>query len=50
MFGTNLHLGKGGNGGGGGVAKRVLGEDVLYLMIVNMPSEDELAAAREYEV
>ncbi|KAL1634384.1 hypothetical protein SLS56_002394 [Neofusicoccum ribis] len=27
-------------------AKRFLQEDVLYLMIVNMPSEEELAEAR----
>lgn len=27
-------------------AKRILQEDVLYLMIVNMPSEGELAEAR----
>lgn len=37
-----------GQGGGPiGMVKRVMREDVLYLMIVNMPSEAELAAARE---
>jgi hypothetical protein len=30
-----------------GPIKRVLQEDVLYLMVVNMPSEAELATARE---
>ena len=30
-----------------GMVKRVMQEDVLYLMIVNMPSEAELAEARE---
>ena len=30
-----------------GMVKRVMREDVLYLMIVNMPSEAELAEARE---
>ena len=30
-----------------GTVKRVMREDVLYLMIVNMPSEDEMAEARE---
>lgn len=36
-------------GGGGvlGAVKKVMTEDVLYLMIVNMPSEAELAEARE---
>lgn len=29
-----------------GVVKRILKEDVMYLMIVNMPSEAELAEAR----
>lgn len=35
--------------GGGplGVIKKVMQEDVLYLMIVPMPSEEELAEARE---
>lgn len=35
--------------GGGplGMVKRIMREDVLYLMIVNMPSEAELAEARE---
>ena len=37
-----------GRGGGPiGMVKRVMREDVLYLMIVNMPSEAELAEARE---
>ena len=31
----------------GGLIKRVLQQDVLYLMIVNMPSEQELLSARE---
>ncbi|CAK4031601.1 Hypothetical predicted protein [Lecanosticta acicola] len=30
----------------GGMVRRVLREDVLYLMVVNMPSEEELAEAR----
>ncbi|KAK4545486.1 hypothetical protein LTR36_002836 [Oleoguttula mirabilis] len=36
-------------GGGGpvGMVKRMMREDVLYLMIVNLPSEQELAEARE---
>lgn len=36
-------------GGGGpiGAVKRIMREDVLYLMIVNMPSEAEMAEARE---
>lgn len=35
--------------GGGpiGMVRRIMTEDVLYLMIVNMPSEEEMAAARE---
>jgi hypothetical protein len=45
LFGTNMHVGKGGDGGG--VAKRLIGEDVLYLMIVNMPSQEELEAVGE---
>ena len=32
---------------GGGIIKRVMKEDVMYLMIVNMPSEAELAEARD---
>ena len=39
--------GKGGRGGIIGTVKRVMREDVLYLMIVNMPTEAELAEARE---
>lgn len=46
--------GRGGRGGRGGrrggplgMVKRVMREDVLYLMIVNMPSESELREARE---
>jgi len=31
----------------GGLIKRMLREDVLYLMIVNMPSEEELAVAKQ---
>ncbi|KAK5123398.1 hypothetical protein LTR85_002830 [Meristemomyces frigidus] len=39
---------RGGRGGGPvGMVKRMMREDVLYLMIVNMPSEAELAKARE---
>ncbi|KAK4508180.1 hypothetical protein PRZ48_001918 [Zasmidium cellare] len=40
---------RGGGQGGGplGMVKRVMREDVLYLMIVNMPSESELREARE---
>lgn len=34
-------------GGPLGAVKRAMREDVLYLMIVNMPSEAELAEARE---
>lgn len=34
-------------GGPLGMVKRVMQEDVLYLMIVNLPSEAELAEARE---
>ena len=30
-----------------GKAKRVMHENVLYLMVVNMPSEQEMAAAAE---
>lgn len=30
-----------------GMVKRIMTEDVLYLMIVNMPSEAEMAEARE---
>jgi hypothetical protein len=30
----------------GGFIKRALAEDVVYLLIVNMPSEEELARAR----
>lgn len=38
-----------GRGGKGplGMVKKVMTEDVVYLMIVNMPSEEELAVARE---
>ena len=36
-----------GDGGGVGAVKKVVQEDVLYLMIVPMPSEAELAEARE---
>jgi len=42
--------GRGGGARGGGVigaVKKVMQEDVLYLMIVPMPSEAELAEARE---
>lgn len=41
--------GGGGVGGGGliGTVRRVMKEDVLYLMIVNMPSQKDLAEARE---
>jgi hypothetical protein len=36
---------KGGRGGGReGIVKRILKKDVLYLMIVNMPSDEELQA------
>lgn len=35
------------NGGPIGAIRKVMQEDVLYLMIVPMPSEEELAAARE---
>ncbi|KAI7280020.1 hypothetical protein KC345_g5049 [Hortaea werneckii] len=49
--GSNLYRGTRGQrpGGGGaiGAVKRVMREDVLYLMIVNLPSEAELAEARE---
>ena len=41
---------RGSRGGGGGIVgsvRRVMREDVLYLMIVNMPSEAELAQARD---
>ena len=31
----------------GGLIKRTLGEKVLYLMVVNLPSEEELQAAKE---
>lgn len=37
----------GGPGGAIGAAKRKLQEGVLYLMIINMPSEEELRAAAE---
>ncbi|KAK3674910.1 hypothetical protein LTR78_005254 [Recurvomyces mirabilis] len=37
----------GGRGGAIGAVKRIMKEDVLYLMIVNMPSEAELAEARQ---
>lgn len=37
----------GGPGGVMGAAKRKLQEDLLYLVIVNMPSEEELKAAAE---
>ncbi|KAI7159631.1 hypothetical protein KC349_g4067 [Hortaea werneckii] len=36
-----------GGGGAIGAVKRVMREDVLYLMIVNLPSEAELTEARE---
>lgn len=41
--------GRRGGGGGGllGGVKKLMSEEVLYLMIVNMPSEAELAEARE---
>ncbi|KAI6870114.1 hypothetical protein KC338_g3177 [Hortaea werneckii] len=49
--GSNLYRGTRGQrqGGGGaiGAVKRVMREDVLYLMIVNLPSEAELIEARE---
>lgn len=35
--------------GKGGLVKRSLGENILYLMVVNMPSEEELQAAKEAE-
>lgn len=38
---------RGQNKGALGMVKRIMQEDVLYLMIVNMPSEAELAEARE---
>jgi hypothetical protein len=37
----------GGTGGVIGAVKKIMQEDVLYLMIVPMPSEAELAEARE---
>lgn len=37
---------RGGRGGAVGAVKRIMREDVLYLMIVNMPSEAELAEAK----
>lgn len=36
-----------GKGGPLGAVKRIMKEDVLYLMIVNMPSESELVEARQ---
>ncbi|GAB1736153.1 hypothetical protein NU219Hw_g6202t1 [Hortaea werneckii] len=49
--GINLYRGTRGQrqGGGGpiGAVKRIMREDVLYLMIVNLPSEAELTEARE---
>lgn len=33
----------------GGLVRRQLGENVLYLMVVNMPSDEELQAAKEAE-
>lgn len=33
--------------GGVGAVKRIMREDVLYLLIVNMPNEEDLAQARE---
>lgn len=36
-----------GKGGPWGAVKRIMKEDVLYLMIVNMPSESELVEARQ---
>ncbi|KAI7477969.1 hypothetical protein KC357_g4449 [Hortaea werneckii] len=36
-----------GGGGAIGAVKRIMREDVLYLMIVNLPSEAELTEARE---
>jgi len=45
---NNLYRGGRGQGGGPlGIVKRIMTEDVLYLMIVNLPSEAELAEARE---
>ena len=32
-----------------GLVKRTLGDNILYLMIVNMPSDEELKAAKEAE-
>ncbi|KAK5110302.1 hypothetical protein LTR62_006155 [Meristemomyces frigidus] len=40
------HFSKERRGGAVGAVKRIMKEDVLYLMIVNMPSEGELARAR----
>ncbi|OAP63157.1 hypothetical protein AYL99_02384 [Fonsecaea erecta] len=37
----------GGRGQGQSPIKRILSQDVLYLVIVNMPTEEELAAAHE---
>lgn len=34
---------------GKGTVKRMLGDNTLYLMVVNMPSEEELQAAKEAE-
>lgn len=39
--------GRGGRGGGIGGVKRLMKSDVLYLQIVNLPSEAELAEARQ---
>ncbi|KAI9735710.1 MAG: hypothetical protein M1818_006318 [Claussenomyces sp. TS43310] len=46
----NIQAGKDGGGVGGhkNPIKRVIGENVLYLMVVNMPSEAELKAAAEW--
>lgn len=40
---------RGGLLGKDGLVRRQLGENVLYLMVVNMPSEEELQAAKEAE-
>lgn len=43
----NMIAGKSSQGQGtGGLVKRVLTENVLYLMVVNMPTEEEMAVAR----